>query len=289
LVSLRFGAEAETVRRSRKEAEPGVSYCGSVGLPVATKEVDHVTVKVSWSRQALPYLRFPGICPWTGRPADTRIRMLFRKEWTIFLPGIGRLIMNVTAPPVFVEVPVSQELKKKISSWRLIGVAGGLGSFVLAVICIAAIQGPIGSMLGILFFLGFIGLMIAGGFFSDVVGADVDTNSISITKAHPAFADALVRSNPPGMIQVEGAGAPQQPGPQQPGPQQPYPQPVQQGQQSYGAPTPQQYGHPRTTQPQTALPPAGQPQYGQPQYGQPQYGQPQYGQQQYGQQQPWGQ
>lgn len=260
-----------------------------------------MTVKVSWPRQAIPQLQFPPVCPATGQPATTRAKMIFRKEWTIFLPGIGRLIMNATAPPVMLEVPVSEPIRSKISTWRMVSIFGGLGSLVLFFVFIIALGNPVGYVLGFLFFVAAIAVVIMGSFFSDVVGADVDANTISINKAHPAFADALVRSNPPGMIQVITTGAPQPYGqsPQQYGQQQGYPQPAPQQQysptpqqQPYGAP-PQQNGAPAQPYGAPGQPYGQQQPYGQPQqHGNPQpYGQPQqFGQdqQQYGQRQSYG-
>lgn len=229
-------------------------------------------MKVSWLRQDVSRVVFPPVCPATGEPATTNTRMLFRKEWTMFLPGIGRLIMNATSPPIGLMVPVSEAVRSKIAMWRLVTLIGGLGSIVLAFVLVAVLPSPIGAILFVLLLLTAFGSVILGSYRSDVVGADVDGQTILMTRAHPAFVDAFYRANPPGMITV----IMNQPG--QPQPPQPVGPPQQYGQQ----PVQPQYGQPQPQQP-----------YRQQSYGQ-QQGHPQqqnYGQQQqgYGQQQPYGQ
>lgn len=235
-------------------------------------------MKVSWLRQDVSRVVFPPVCPATGEPATTNTRMLFRKEWTMFLPGIGRLIMNATSPPIGLMIPVSEAIRSKIAMWRMITLLGGLGSIVLAFVLVAVVPAPIGPILFLLFLLAAFGSVILGSYRSDVVGADVDGQTILMTRAHPAFVDAFYRANPPGMITVimTQSGQPQPPQPVGP--------PQQYGQQpQYGQPQPQQAYQQQSPQP-----------YGQQQgYGQQQpYGQQGHGHQQqgYGQpQQPYGQ
>ncbi|GAB3757736.1 hypothetical protein GCM10028864_42100 [Microlunatus parietis] len=259
-------------------------------------------MKVSWLRQDVSRVVFPPVCPATGEPATTNTKMLFRKEWTMFLPGIGRLIMNATSPPIGLTIPVSEAVRSKIAMWRLITILGGLGSIVLAFVLVAVVPNPIGAILFVLFLLAAFGAVILGSYRSDVVGADVDGQTILMTRAHPAFVDALYRANPPGMITVIMAqpGQPQQPqpvGPPQQYAQQPYGQPQpqqpyqQQSPQPY-QPAPQQYG--QQPQPYGQQQPYGQPspQYQQPYQQQSPAPQPQHEQQQppypqqYGQQPP---
>lgn len=233
--------------------------------------------KVTWPRQALGQLQLPGVCAATGQPATTSVRFVFQSPWARYVPGIAGLVLRLTNPAVRMNIPLSEAPAAKVKQMRMLSF-GGLGLMLLGIILGVALANASGAAAGALFWLFLIAgvaLAIVGGTLaSNVIGTGVDGQWIYMNKAHPAFIDAFVRINPPGMVQVPD-GMPQQGYAPQGQPQQVagYAQPP-----AYQQGYPQQQGY----QGQQGYPPQqgyqGQPGYG-PQQGQapqqPGYGGPQ--------------
>lgn len=238
--------------------------------------------KVTWPRQAVGQLQLPGVCVATGQPATTPVRFVFQSPWARYIPGIAGLVLRLTNPPVRMNIPLSAEPAAKVKKMRYLSF-GGLGLILLAIILGVALQNVSSVAAGALFWLllvGGVALVIVGGaLVSNVIGAGVDGQWIYMSNAHPAFVDAFVRMNPPGMVQVTGA-APQQQGYAG---QQGYPQqqvPGYQQQPAYQQAYPQQQQAYPPQQPQQPYPPQQQGYPGQQGYG-PQQGQQGYGPQGY--------
>lgn len=170
-------------------------------------------MKVSWPRPVSTQLRMPQVCAATGGTATQLMPMLFRNRSSYWLPGIGRLIMNLTNPFIAVPVPLSDAVKQKVIICRLISLGAVLGGLVLGLL-LAVVVGDAagGGLFFLLLVVGVVGSVIAR-LRADVVGTDVNGDVISMRAAHPRFVQALLATNPPGMLSVEpgpGEAAPWQ-------------------------------------------------------------------------------
>lgn len=167
-------------------------------------------MKVIWHRQVSTQLRQPQVCVVTGEQATSLLPTLFRNRTSYWLPGIGRLIMSVANPAIVVGVPVSAAVRQRATTWRLISLFGPLAGVLLGLVLALAVGDSAGGLVFFVLALASLGFAIFARMQADVFGADVNGDQISMSKAHPAFADSLARSNPPGWVQIEGAAAPQQ-------------------------------------------------------------------------------
>ncbi|HEX6445466.1 MAG TPA: hypothetical protein VF053_10285 [Streptosporangiales bacterium] len=200
--------------------------------------------KVTWPRQALGQLQLPGVCAATGQPATTSVRFVFQSPWARYVPGVAGAILRLTNPAVRMNIPLSAAPAAKVKQLRYL-TFGGLAAVLLGIVLWFALQNAVGGVLGWLLILAGVALVIVGGtLVSNVIGAGVDGKWIYMNNAHPAFVDAFVRMNPPGMVQVPEA-MPQQ-GYGRPGYPQAQPQQVTgyaQQQPAYQQGIPQQQGY----------------------------------------------
>lgn len=209
-----------------------------------------MATKVSWHRMAIGQLRFPPVCVTTGQPAVQSTKMWFQNTVARWAPrGIVSLILAVQNRPVLLELPVSAETGTMVRNTRIFLLVGVLGGLVLAFGGAGLVGTLLGSAIGAVIFvvglLGAVGCGIVGQIKLDVFGTNVDRDWLSMSKVHPAFAQAMLQANPPGMVLVEDTGPGAQQGyPKQVGqaPQRQYQQPYQpQYQQAPYQQAPQQY------------------------------------------------
>jgi hypothetical protein len=160
-------------------------------------------VSVSWHRQSISFLRMPPVCAATGRPATTSVQVVFRKQWTMYLPGIGRIIANLTNRPVMITLPVTAEVERAVRSARMLAVAPMLAIFAAGFGLAALLDSLLGSLLLVL-------LIAAGAAWSlifstraNIFRTDVNGDWISMRRAAPAFVQALVTANPPGLVRTD--------------------------------------------------------------------------------------
>ncbi len=181
-------------------------------------------VKITWQRQVTTQLQMPQLCAVTGEQATSLLPTLFRNRTAYWLPGIGRLIMNATNPTMMVRVPVCAAVRQRAMTWRMVSLFVPLAGIALGFVLAATVGDVAGSLLFFVLLLASIGVGIFGRFQADVFGTDVNGDALSMSKAHPAFVDAMTRFNAPGIVQVDGSSSPsyrpQQYGPQQYGTQQ---------------------------------------------------------------------
>lgn len=135
---------------------------------------------------------------------------LFRNRASYWLPGIGRLIMSMTNPAIMVGVPVSAAVRQRATNWRMISLFGPLGGVLFGLVLAIATGDSAGGLVFFVLALAILAFAVFARMQADVFGADVNGDQISMDKAHPAYADALARSNPFGCIQLDGPPAPQQ-------------------------------------------------------------------------------
>ncbi|MBA8795718.1 hypothetical protein FHX74_003354 [Friedmanniella endophytica] len=219
-------------------------------------------MKISWHRQATPYLQLPPVCAVTGQPTQTRMPIIYRNKIATYVPRIG-WILALANKPVVMPTPVLPEVQQRVTKLRLLALAGILGGLVLAILLAVAVNGAsgAGALVGLVLFVVVIGgyaLYLVCTVKADVLNTDVRGDSISMGNAHPAFVEAAVRINPPGTFRVEDA---------------PAGQPAVAGApQGYAGPSYPQAGYPQQGYPQQG--------YSQPGYPQPnaQPGYPQQGQ-----------
>lgn len=144
----------------------------------------------------------------TGEQASSLLPTLFRNRTSSWVPGIGRLIMSMANPAIMVSVPVSADVRQRAMTWRLISLFGPLGGVLLGLVIAIAVGDSTGGLVFCVLAVASLGFAVFARMQADVFGADVTGDQISISKAHPAYVDALARSNPSGWIQIEGAPAP---------------------------------------------------------------------------------
>lgn len=212
---------------------------------------------VSWPETARGQLRLPAVCAASGQPATTSVRFVFRSRWARFAPGVASLVLHYVSPRV--DIPLAAVPAQRIRIGRVTRWAGA-GFFVVAEVVGLAVQrldDRIGAAIRLVGFAGLVMLIVGSVVARRVLVVSADSGWLSLENAHPAFVDALIRLNVPGMVQVPGGwpqqwgyqlrqpGNPQPPGYAQPPGyrerQQPYPQ------QGYGprpGPQPPRYGEP---------------------------------------------
>jgi hypothetical protein len=160
-------------------------------------------MKIAWHRTAVPHLQLPPVCAVTGAPAVGPVRIIFRKGWATFLPAIGRLVVNATNQPVVMNIPVCAAVRSRIMTWRLVGLFGLLLGVVLAFVLAGVVGGSAGALLFFVLLVVALGSGVLAQLQADVVGSDVDGDWISMRHAHPAFVQAVLAVNPPGVVFVE--------------------------------------------------------------------------------------
>lgn len=177
---------------------------------------------VSWPETARGQLRVPAVCAVTGRPAATSVRFVSRSQWARFAPGIASLVLYVVSPRM--DIPLAAAPAQRVRIGRVTSWAGAVFFAVGEVVGFTVQQHDerLGAGIRLVGFAGLVMLVVGSIVARRVLRVRADGGWLFLGNAHPAFADALIRLNPPDMVQVPG-GWPQTWGYQIP-------------QQSYGPP-----------------------------------------------------
>lgn len=164
-------------------------------------------VTLAWPRQATGQLRLPALCVYTGRPAEEGVHCQF------FLAVPLRPARHSRYVDVW--LPATRGIARRVGQLRLrlfVGIPALLiGGLVLAIVSGYQAESGGGLVWIPLSYLS-IAMMVAGltvapilllvwtGWVRGRVGFD---DWVRVSRVHPAFAEACVVLNPPGMVRLD--------------------------------------------------------------------------------------